>query len=111
MVVPCLIALARLFGASLGQSLPGKGFRTFASKPQNGFVGCRNCFVAVCRTKRSLRTIARGKVILTIGFTRSSQGFYGRRHHRIELFEFPKQRKRPAAGMVQTAGRLNSLGY
>jgi hypothetical protein len=44
-----LIALARLFGTSLGRALPGKGFGMFAPKAQNGFVGCRNCFVAVSR--------------------------------------------------------------
>jgi hypothetical protein len=46
---PCLIALARPFGASLDQSLAGEGFRMFASNPQNGFVGAENCFVAVSR--------------------------------------------------------------
>jgi hypothetical protein len=36
-----LIALARPFGTSLAQEVQGGGFRTFASKRQNGFVGAR----------------------------------------------------------------------
>jgi hypothetical protein len=35
------------FGALLGGSLTGNGFRMFASKAKNGFVGLENCFVAV----------------------------------------------------------------
>jgi hypothetical protein len=37
------------FGASLAGPLAVNGFRMFASKGQNGFVGCGNCFVAVSR--------------------------------------------------------------
>jgi hypothetical protein len=42
-------SLLRQFGVLLGGSLRGKGFRSFASKHQNGFVGAENCFVAVLR--------------------------------------------------------------
>jgi hypothetical protein len=44
-----MIVVARVFGASLSGSLPGDGFRMFASKGQNGFIGRGNCFNAVSR--------------------------------------------------------------
>src|ERR1700730_17138511 len=46
MAVPCLIAFAPV-RRSFRELSPGKGFRRFASKPQNGFVGVGNCFVLV----------------------------------------------------------------
>jgi hypothetical protein len=33
----------------LPQSVPGNGFRRFASRAQNGFVAVRKCFVIVSR--------------------------------------------------------------
>jgi hypothetical protein len=43
---PCL-SLSHPFGASLRELIPAAGFRTFASRPQNGFVGVGNCFISV----------------------------------------------------------------
>jgi len=37
----------RQFGASFTRSLPIKGFGTFASDQQNGFVAVMNCFMTV----------------------------------------------------------------
>jgi hypothetical protein len=44
---PLFDRLSRQFGASLQRSLPREGFRTFASKRQNGFVGTGKCFVVM----------------------------------------------------------------
>jgi hypothetical protein len=40
---------------SLTTSLPAKGFGTFASKLQNGFVAVRICFVPMSREETNLR--------------------------------------------------------
>jgi hypothetical protein len=52
---PLFERFSRQFGASLAGSLAAKGFRLFASKGQNGFVGVRNCFVAVSREVKNLK--------------------------------------------------------
>jgi hypothetical protein len=42
----------RLSAASLERVLEGQGFRTFASKAENGFVGAQICFVGREVTKQ-----------------------------------------------------------
>src|ERR1019366_2885423 len=58
---PLFECFSRQFGASLAGSLAGDGFRMFASKGQNGFVGTEKCFVAVSREAKNVGRAEKGR--------------------------------------------------
>ena len=49
---PVLTAHRASSACSLAASVPGNGFKTFASKAENGFVAVMNCFMTVSCSRR-----------------------------------------------------------